>query len=159
MCRVYDASVTNKLKILYSLHKDYLNAALKTVIKIHENTLGGDGNDVLVFLTGQDEIEDLASLLKRYLEDFESDGDSEQKPSGDIVQNIQGIGTAITSGESAIINGVLVCVLYASLPPEQQMLAFRSKPKGCTRKVILATNIAGTFYHWALFSLHPLIYD
>jgi len=116
---------------------------LNTVIRIYKNTPDGDGSDVLVFLTGQDEIEDLASLLKRYLEDLEPDDDSECKPPGDMVQNIKGIGTSINSGNSVIINGVLICVLYASLPPDQQMLAFRPKPKGCTRKVILATNIAG----------------
>jgi HrpA-like RNA helicase len=117
---------------------------LNTVIRIYKNSPDGDGSDVLVFLTGQDEIEDLASLLKRYLEDLEpDDSESEQKPAGNVVQNIKGIGTSINSGNSVIINGVLICVLYASLPPEQQMLAFRPKPKGCTRKVILATNIAG----------------
>ena len=118
---------------------------MNTVIRIHENTLDGDGNDVLVFLTGQDEIEDLASLLKRYLEDLEPNGESERSISGDIVQNIKGIGTSINGGNSVIVSGVLICVLYASLPPEQQMLAFHPKPKGCTRKVILATNIAGKY--------------
>ncbi len=118
---------------------------MNTVIRIHENTLDGDGNDVLVFLTGQDEIEDLASLLKRYLEDLEPNGESERTISGDIVQNIKGIGTSINAGNSVIVSGVLICVLYASLPPEQQILAFRPKPKGCTRKVILATNIAGKY--------------
>ena len=95
-----------------------------------------------MFLTGQDEIEDLASLLKKYLEDLEPD-ESDKKNVGDMVQNIKGIGTSINSGNSLIVNGVLICVLYASLPPEQQMLAFRPKPDGCSRKVILATNIAG----------------
>ncbi len=98
-----------------------------------------------MFLTGQDEIEDLASLLKRYLDDLEPSGESERKISGDVVQNIKGIGTSINSGNSAIVSGVLICVLYASLPPAQQMLAFCPKPKGCVRKVILATNIAGKY--------------
>ena len=92
-----------------------------------------------MFLTGQDEIEDLASLLKRYLEDLEPDDgdDSNNKntaKNGDVVQNIKGIGTSLNSGNSLIVNGVLICVLYASLPPEQQMLAFRPKPEGCSRK-------------------------
>jgi len=110
------------------------------VIQIHKYTPDGD---VLVFLTGQDEIEDLASLLKKYLEDYEPD-DTDENGIVDTVQNIKGIGKSINSGSSLIINGVLICVLYASLPPEQQMLAFRPKPDGCTRKVILATNIAET---------------
>ena len=113
------------------------------MINIHKNTPDGDGSDVLVFLTGQDEIEDLASLLKRYLEDLKNDDPADQNVTGDIVQNIKGIGTSINSGHLLIVNGVMICVLYASLPPEQQMLAFRPKPEGCSRKVILATNIAG----------------
>lgn len=98
--------------------------------------------DVLVFLAGQEEIEDLALLLKKYLEDLVP-YDADQNAVGDTVQNIRGIGTSIDSGNSLIVNGVLICMLYASLPPEQQMLAFRPKPEGCSRKVILATNIAG----------------
>lgn len=136
----------------FSHKKDYVDASLNTVINIYKNTPDGDGSDVLVFLTGQDEIENLASLLKRYLEDFKNDDNKStddnnniinSKTTGDIVQNIKGIGTSIDSGHTLIVNGVLICVLYASLPPEQQMLAFRPKPEGCSRKVILATNIAG----------------
>mmetsp|Transcript_4895 Transcript_4895/g.11184 ORF Transcript_4895/g.11184 Transcript_4895/m.11184 type:complete len:960 (-) Transcript_4895:4088-6967(-) len=125
------------------IHEDYIDAALRTVIQIYKNTPDGDGSDVLVFLTGQEEIEDLASLLKKYLEELEPD-DSDQNATRDTVQNIKGIGTSINSGNSLIVNGVLICVLYASLPPEQQMLAFRPKPDGCSRKVILSTNIAET---------------
>ena len=140
---------------LYSLvspsYQDYVDAALNTVMQIYKNTPDGDGCDVLVFLTGQDEIEDLASLLKRYLEDLEpdnhdDDNNTKTKTNGDVVQNIKGIGTSINSGNTLIVNGVLICVLYASLPPEQQMIAFRPKPEGCSRKVILATNIAGELY-------------
>ncbi|KAL7529755.1 hypothetical protein ACHAXR_004121, partial [Thalassiosira sp. AJA248-18] len=123
------------------VYDDYIDAALNTVIQIHKYT-PPDG-DVLVFLTGQDEIEDLASLIKKYLEDLIPD-DTEGNTANDTVQNIKGIGTSIDTGNSVIVNGVLLCVLYASLPPEQQMLAFRPKPDGCSRKVILATNIAET---------------
>ena len=62
--------------ILHSYYQqDYVDAALNTVMQIYKNTPDGDGSDVLVFLTGQDEIEDLASLLKRYLEDLEPDNE------------------------------------------------------------------------------------
>ena len=57
------------------------------------------------------------------------------------MQNIKGIGASLTSGHSLIVNCVLICILYASLPPEQQMLAFHPKPAGWLRKVILTTNI------------------
>lgn len=90
-----------------------------------------------------DEIEDLATLLRRNFEDLEPD-DSLGIGTNDIVQNITGIGTSIDSGSNMIVNGILVCVLYAALPPEQQMLAFRPKPEGCSRKIILSTNIAET---------------
>lgn len=91
-----------------------------------------------------DEIEDLATLLKRYFEDQEPDDSSAGNGANDIVQNITGIGTSIDSGSTVMVNGVLICVLYAALPPEQQMLAFRPKPEGCSRKIILSTNIAET---------------
>ena len=78
-------------------------------MNIHKNTPDGDGSDVLVFLTGQDEIEDLASLLKRHVEDLKSDDSADQNFKGDIVQNIKGVGTSINSGHSLIANGVLIC--------------------------------------------------
>jgi len=59
---------------------------------------------------------------------------------GDVVQSLHGIGTNLSKAAN-IINGVLVCVLYAALPPEAQMLAFQPKPEGCVRKIILSTNI------------------
>lgn len=60
-------------------------------------------------------------------------------------QNIKGVGrNADAEFMSDVINGVLVCVLYAALPPDAQMIAFQPRPKGCNRKVILATNIAET---------------
>ncbi|EED91700.1 atp-dependent RNA helicase [Thalassiosira pseudonana CCMP1335] len=110
-----------------SIQEDYIDSALKTAIQIHKY---GEEGDVLVFLPGQDEIEDLASL--------------NNNNNTDTVQNIKGIGTSIDSGNSMIVNGVLICVLYAALPPDAQMIAFRPKPEGCTRKIILSTNIAET---------------
>ncbi|KAL7493443.1 hypothetical protein ACHAWT_006645 [Skeletonema menzelii] len=107
--------------------EDYLDAALKTAIQIQKY---GEDGDVLIFLPGQDEIEDLATLT--------------ENGASNIVQNIKGIGTSIDSGSTVMVNGVLICVLYAALPPEQQMLAFRPKPEGCTRKIIISTNIAET---------------
>lgn len=98
-----------------------------------------------MFLPGQQEIEDLASLLKKHLEEDDDLAKSLSSDKRDIVQSIRGIGTDVFSGgRSSITNGVLVCVLYAALPPEAQMFAFQPKPEGCTRKIILATNIAET---------------
>lgn len=108
-------------------------------MQIHEEA---DDGDVLIFLPGQEEIEDLASLLKRHLEK-----EKELQRSlmtSDIVQPLHGIGTDLTGKAASIVNGVMICVLYAALPPEQQMMAFAPKPAGCSRKIILATNIAET---------------
>ena len=115
---------------------------MKTALQIHKYT---DDGDVLVFLPGQDEIEDVASLLKKHLEEMEPD--DSRDTSKDIVQDIKGIGTSISAGNTMIVNGVLICVLYAALPPEAQMNAFRPKPDGCVRKIILSTNIAGEYVH------------
>ena len=123
--------------------EDYIDSALATALQIHYGT--DDDGDVLIFLPGQEEIESLNQLLKRHLEE-DRDGGKVQKHLSDIVQNVSGIGTTISSqkGAANIINGVMICVLYAALPPEVQMLAFAPKPKGCSRKIILATNIAET---------------
>lgn len=117
-----------------------MDSALKTAMQIHKYA---DEGDVLIFLPGQDEIEDLATLLKKYFQELEPDDADKNGGVNDSVQNIQGIGTSIDSGNLMIVNGVMICVLYAALPPEAQMLAFRPKPEGCSRKIILATNIAG----------------
>lgn len=126
---------------------DYIEAALSAAIQIHH--LEEDG-DILIFLPGQDEIEALSMLLKTNL-DEESQLSKHLSQNGtdassDIVQSIKGIGKDLDSIKSygSLINGVLVCVLYAALPPERQIFAFRPKPAGCKRKIIIATNIAET---------------
>ena len=128
--------------------QDFIDSALSTILQIHEDA--GDG-DVLVFLPGQEEITDLAALLKRHLQHSTilreslttSTGDN-PRPKNDIVQSLEGMGTNISAQAGTIIDGVMICVLYAALPPEAQMVAFAPKPPGCTRKIILATNIAET---------------
>lgn len=70
--------------------------------------------DVLVFLTGQEEIEASEELLK---------------------QRTRGLGTRI--GE------LIICPIYANLPSELQAKIFEPTPEGA-RKVVLATNIAET---------------
>ena len=118
--------------------QDYIDAALCATLQIHENS--NDEDDILVFLPGQEEIEDLSLLLRSHLDEAAKLSES---LTGDVVQSIRGIGTDLSKSAN-IINGVLVCVLYAALPPEIQMLAFQPKPKGCKRKIILSTNIAET---------------
>lgn len=119
--------------------QDYLESALNTALQIHEEA---DDGDILVFLPGQEEIENVASLLRKHL--IEDDMLARLSKGGsDTVQSLFGMGTDVVSAPS-IVNGVLICVLYAALPPETQMLAFQPRPAGCKRKIILATNIAET---------------
>ena len=97
--------------------KDYLEAAIRTVLQIHltEPTPG----DILLFLTGEEEIEDACRQIS--LESSRLGGDN-FKPLSAIP-------------------------LYASLPPSAQQRIFEEAPtlKGMVgRKVIVATNIAET---------------
>lgn len=91
---------------------DYLQAALITIFQIHQEAPAS--HDILVFMTGQEEIEALARTCR------------------DISKHLP---------DSC--GPMLVIALYASLPPAQQLRVFQPAPKGC-RKVILSTNIAET---------------
>ncbi|XP_029374696.1 ATP-dependent RNA helicase DHX33 [Echeneis naucrates] len=91
---------------------DYLQAALVSVFQIHQEA--PPSHDILVFMTGQEEIEALARTCR------------------DIAKHLpNGCGPMV------------VIPLYASLPPAQQLRVFQPAPKG-SRKVILSTNIAET---------------
>lgn len=90
---------------------NYLAAAITTVFQIH--TTQGKG-DILIFLTGQDEIEA-----------------AEQE----IAETAKKLGSRIKE--------LVICPIYANLPSELQSKIFEPTPEGA-RKVVLATNIAET---------------
>ncbi|OZC11640.1 RNA helicase HRH1 domain protein [Onchocerca flexuosa] len=98
--------------------KDYLEAAIRTVIQIHvcEEVEG----DILLFLTGQEEIEEACKRIKR---------------------EIDNLGPEI---------GELKCIpLYSTLPPNLQQRIFEppppKRPNGAIgRKCVVSTNIAET---------------
>ncbi|KAL4384317.1 hypothetical protein GQ457_15G006130 [Hibiscus cannabinus] len=90
---------------------DYLDAAIVTVLQIHVTQPPGD---ILVFLTGQEEIETAEEILKH---------------------RVRGFGTKIAE--------LIICPIYANLPTELQAKIFEPTPIGA-RKVVLATNIAET---------------
>jgi HrpA-like RNA helicase len=113
--------------------EDFLESALTTVLNIHETE---DEGDILVFLPGQEEIEDLAALLRQYLQEEEAD-----QWTGDKVEDLQAAGKANLNHNTPVVSGVMICLLYAALPPDVQLAAFADKPENCTRKIILATNI------------------
>ncbi|RLN03996.1 hypothetical protein C2845_PM13G10440 [Panicum miliaceum] len=90
---------------------DYIDAAIVTVLQIHVTQAPGD---ILVFLTGQEEIETVDEILKH---------------------RTRGLGTKISE--------LIICPIYANLPTELQAKIFEPTPEGA-RKVVLATNIAET---------------
>jgi len=124
--------------------KDYIDAALYTALQIIDE---GEEGDILVFLPGQEEIEAMASLLRSHLDEeaeLSKSLSSSNTSKEDIVQSLKGMGKDVNSSLSSVIHGIQICVLYAALPADVQMLAFQPKPAHCQRKVVLATNIAET---------------
>eukprot|EP01087_Luapelamoeba_hula_P023884 TRINITY_DN8905_c0_g1_i1.p1 TRINITY_DN8905_c0_g1~~TRINITY_DN8905_c0_g1_i1.p1 ORF type:complete len:1059 (-),score=225.88 TRINITY_DN8905_c0_g1_i1:78-3254(-) len=101
------------VEILYSKAPvpDYLEASIVTVLQVHVMQPPGD---ILVFLTGQEEVEAAAEVL---------------------AQRTRGLGTKIKE--------LIVCRIYSTLPSDLQAKIFEPTPPGA-RKVVLATNIAET---------------
>ena len=91
---------------------DYLDACVVTVLQLHvSQPVPGD---ILVFLTGQQEIETAHQML---------------------LTRTRGLGTKIRE--------LIICPIYAQLPPQEQAKVFVPTPAGA-RKVVIATNIAET---------------
>ena len=96
---------------------DILEATLKRVIDIHTHApLPGD---ILVFLTGQETVESLLSLVEAYSISIRKDPKLSDLPA------------------------LLILPLYAALPPHLQQRVFERTPN-FTRKIIISTNIAET---------------
>lgn len=91
---------------------NYVQGAVETVLKLHEREPPGD---ILVFLTGMDEVDHCVSLLKERTSDKHSK------------------------------HGLKIWPLpmYGSLPPQDQLKVFRPSLRGY-RKIVVATNIAET---------------
>jgi ATP-dependent RNA helicase DDX35 len=91
--------------------QDYVQAAVSTVLLIHERESTGD---VLVFLTGQDDIDAAVHLFNEEIQ-------TNRKHS----------------------SGLVVLPLYSGLPRADQELVFAPTARG-KRKVVISTNIAET---------------
>lgn len=101
--------------------KDYLEAAIRTALQIHACEEPGD---VLLFLTGEEEIEDACRKLR--LE-----------------------GDKLFRASPGSIGELKVLPLYSSLPPNQQQRIFEAAPPARGngppgRKIVVSTNIAET---------------
>lgn len=97
---------------------DIIDAAYQRIMHIHSHTpLPGD---ILVFLTGQETVESLLSLVNSWSNSIQKDAKL-----------------------SKTLPKLLILPLYAALPSNVQQRVFQATPK-FTRKIILATNIAET---------------
>ena len=102
---------TFPVTVLYTKEpeSDYLDAALVTVMQIH---LSEPAGDILVFLTGQEEIDTCCETLYTRMEAL-----------GDLAPEL------------------IILPVYSALPAEMQSRIFEPAPEG-SRKVVVATNIA-----------------
>ncbi|XP_031402442.1 pre-mRNA-splicing factor ATP-dependent RNA helicase DEAH7-like [Punica granatum] len=95
--------------------EDYVEAAVKQAMSIHISSPPGD---ILIFMTGQDEIEAACYALAERMEQL-------------IASTKQGV------------NKLLILPIYSQLPADLQAKIFQ-KAEGGARKCIVATNIAET---------------
>ncbi|PFH63165.1 hypothetical protein XA68_17274 [Ophiocordyceps unilateralis] len=104
---------TFPVEILYSREpeSDYLDAALVTVMQIHLTEPKGD---ILLFLTGQEEIDTACETL---------------------FDRMKALGPSVPE--------LIILPVYSQLPTEMQSRIFEPAPPG-SRKVVIATNIAET---------------
>eukprot|EP01029_Cantina_marsupialis_P027900 TRINITY_DN774149_c0_g1_i1.p1 TRINITY_DN774149_c0_g1~~TRINITY_DN774149_c0_g1_i1.p1 ORF type:complete len:956 (+),score=233.86 TRINITY_DN774149_c0_g1_i1:110-2977(+) len=102
---------TFPVEVMYSKEpeEDYLEAALNTVLTIHVSEPAGD---ILVFLTGQEEIDTACEALWQRMKKIGKDAPK-----------------------------LIILPVYGALPSEMQSRIFEPAPKGA-RKVVIATNIA-----------------
>lgn len=113
---------THPVEIFYTPEpeRDYVEAALRTVLQIHATEPEGD---ILLFLTGEEEIEDACRKIS-----LEADEMTREADAGPLK----------------------VYPLYGTLPPAQQQKIFEPAPPPFRqegkpgRKVIVSTNIAET---------------
>ncbi|KAE8415124.1 P-loop containing nucleoside triphosphate hydrolase protein [Aspergillus pseudocaelatus] len=113
---------THPVEIFYTPEpeQDYVEAAIRTVLQIHATE---DDGDILLFLTGEEEIEDAARKIS-----LEAD---------EMVREVDA-------------GPLKVYTLYGSLPPHMQQRIFDPAPPPRRpggrpgRKVIVSTNIAET---------------
>ncbi|TRX97603.1 hypothetical protein FHL15_001358 [Xylaria flabelliformis] len=104
---------TFPVEVLYSREpeSDYLDAALVTVMQIHLTEPAGD---ILLFLTGQEEIDTSCEIL---------------------YERMQALGPNVPQ--------LIILPIYSALPAEMQSRIFEPAPPN-SRKIVIATNIAET---------------
>jgi pre-mRNA-splicing factor ATP-dependent RNA helicase DHX15/PRP43 len=112
---------THPVEIFYTPEpeKDYVEAAVRTVLQIHQHEKKGD---ILLFLTGEEEIEDACKRIRLEVDQM----------------------------DRATVGPCVVYPLYSTLPPRQQQEIFNEAPAPRTpggipgRKIVVSTNVAET---------------
>ena len=104
---------TFKVETYYSktVQEDYVMAAVKQTMQIHFNSPPGD---ILIFMTGQEDIEGTCQVLAEKMEKLGQDS-----------------------------SPLLVLPMYSQLPADLQAKIFEAAPEGI-RKCIVSTNVAET---------------
>lgn len=104
---------TFPVEIMYTKEPetDYLDASLITVMQIH---LSEPPGDILLFLTGQEEIDTSSEILFERMKQLGPD-----------------------------VPELIILPVYSALPSEMQTRIFEPAPPG-SRKIVIATNIAET---------------
>lgn len=113
---------THPVSLFYTpeAERDYIEASIRTVLQIHATEEEGD---ILLFLTGEEEIEDACRRIRLEVDEMVRESD---------------------------VGPMSIYPLYGTLPPHQQQRIFDKapgpfKPGGRPgRKCIIATNIAET---------------
>jgi len=95
---------------------DYLEAAIRTVVQIH---LCEPSGDILLFLTGEEEIDEACGRIEDEIRQYRSES------------------------TSTVTGPVRVLPLHSTLPPQLQQRVFDPTPPN-GRKIVVATNIAET---------------
>ncbi|KAF4012033.1 hypothetical protein G4228_004192 [Cervus hanglu yarkandensis] len=104
--------------ILDEAHERTLTTIVKVTMDIHLNEMAGD---ILVFLTGQFEIEKSCELLFQMAESVDYDYDV----------------------QDTTLDGLLILPCYGSMTTDQQRRIFLPPPPGI-RKCVISTNISAT---------------
>jgi ATP-dependent RNA helicase DDX35 len=97
---------------------NYVKASVTTAFAIHMTQEENDG-DILIFLTGQDEVDEAVSALIDKASDLKS------------------------FKQTRNLKKLWILPLYGSLPTNEQLKVFERTPRN-TRKIIVSTNIAET---------------
>ncbi|KAL6950819.1 hypothetical protein ACO0QE_000101 [Hanseniaspora vineae] len=106
---------------------DYIETIIQSIVKLHLSNPVEENNDVLCFMTGQDDIEISCAMLEDKLTQVYAQAVTE---------------TPMTTTDEKESKNFVILPLYSTLSPKKQALVFQKFPG--KRKIIICTNIAET---------------